>query len=84
MIRWGRVREWWNSAPARWSGRHIPEGETLTRLSSSATFDPAEKIVSFYLANKGKVTKVKALRMVEEQPDTFVKPADISEDLPIG
>lgn len=62
-----RLRRWWRSAPAKLMGTHIAEKEMPTILGAGATFEPAEKIAAFYLANRDRPTVVK--RLIQDQPD---------------
>lgn len=56
------------------NGTHIAYGETLTRLGSGATFEPADKIAAFYLANRDRPTVVK--RLIETHVDAALVHAE--------
>lgn len=81
----GRLKEWLKSIPARWHGTRIAEGEQLTTLGVGATFPASEQIAQFYARNEGRPIAVKPLRLVVDNPDTFVRPLEVPEDgYPIG
>lgn len=84
VTRWSRFRSWLRSAPARFDGTHIADHDPLTHLGIGATFEPSDKIVSFYRENKDRPTVVKALRLVETHPDADKIHAAEDFNLPIG
>jgi hypothetical protein len=63
----------------------LDEGETLTQLGIGATFEASKTVADFYAANEGRPIAVRALRLVESQPETVKRPVEVPEDnYPIG
>ena len=79
-----KIARFWRSVPRRVDGSRVPDDhDGISRLSSAAPTWIDRGLTRKeprYPTNPKPPVK----RLVEDQPDTFIEPQHIPEDLPIG
>lgn len=89
--RWQRMKSWWQSAPARLNGSHVPEGERVAILPPSELYWPRSaelelrrQAARMRLVESGQnIDKPKA-RLFMDDPPAAPKPIPDDGYYPVG
>lgn len=78
-----KLRRFWQTVPARITGSHVTtKSERFTGLSTKARFNPDDQLLLRMARAREELGDTPVKRLIESQPDTFVKPLDYDREPP--